>query len=386
MDPIVTRNTWAVVNLQNARKNFRAIRKKVGDKTKIMAIVKANAYGHGFPMVQALVEEGADLLGVAFVEEALALRRQGLEDIPIFILGTTMISEIAELVNNRLTPGVYQYDFAKALSDYLSETKQQVSTPYPIHIKIDTGMGRLGYTPQEAVNEILKIAALPHITIEGLYTHLATADEADKTFTELQVQRFHQVVQDLKERGLNPPFIHLENSAGIIEFDKSVYKAVRPGIVLYGYYPSQEVHKENLPIKPVMSLYTRVTHLKTIAPGDSLGYGRKYIAKAPRQIATLPIGYADGFSRILSGKGYQVKIGEDFAPIVGNICMDQCMVDVTQIDEIAVGDRVEIFGEDYSAETMAKTLGTITYEVLCMVSARVPRQYLDASTNGSIEK
>lgn len=350
----------------------------MGSQTKIMAIVKANAYGHGFPMVQALVAEGADILGVAFVEEALALRRQGLKDIPLFILGTTMISEIAELVDNNVTPGVYQYEFAKALSDYLSNLKQQRPTPYAIHIKIDTGMGRLGYTPQEAVEEILKIAALPHIAIEGLYTHLATADEADKTFTQLQIQRFQKVVEDLKEKGITPPFIHLENSAGIIEFDKNFYTGVRPGIVLYGYYPSQEVHQENLPILPVLSLYTTITHLKTIAPGDSLGYGRRYIAESPRKIATLPIGYSDGLSRILSGKGYQVKIGDEFAPIVGNICMDQCMVDVTHLNKIAVGDRVEIFGEDYPADTMAQALGTIVYEVLCMVSARVPRQYIDA--------
>ncbi|NLN98413.1 MAG: alanine racemase [Eubacteriaceae bacterium] len=372
------RNTWAVVNLQNARQNFREIRKKVGTQIKIMAIVKANAYGHGFPMVQALVSEGADILGVAFVEEALALRRQGLKDIPLFILGTTMVSEIAELVDNNLTPGVYQYEFAKALSDYLSNLKQQRSTPYAIHIKIDTGMGRLGYMPQEAVEEILKIAALPHIAIEGLYTHLATADEADKTYTQLQIQRFQKVVEDLKEKGINPPLVHIENSAGIIEFAKNLYTAVRPGIVLYGYYPSQEVHTENLPILPVLSLYTTITHLKTIAPGDSLGYGRRYIAESSRKIATLPIGYSDGLSRILSGKGYQVKIGDEFAPIVGNICMDQCMVDVTHLDKVAVGDRVEIFGEDYPADTMAQALGTIVYEVLCMVSARVPRQYIDA--------
>ncbi len=369
------RNTWAVVNLKNARNNFRAIRKKVGDCIKIMAIVKADAYGHGFPMIQALVEEGADALGVAFLEEALTLRRQGLKDIPIFILGTTMTAEIPELVNNCITPGVYRYDFAKALSDYLSE--KQPSSPYPVHIKIDTGMGRIGLKSREAVEEIVKMAALPHITIEGLYTHLATADEADKTFTKQQVERFQKVFRDLNDRGITPPVVHIENSAGVIEFDDTLYTTVRPGIVLYGYYPSREVHKENLPILPVMSLYTTVTHLKTIAPGDSLGYGRRYIAEEVRKIATLPVGYADGFSRLLSGRGYCVKIGEAFAPVVGNICMDQCMVDVTDIDTVAVGDRVEIFGEDYPADTMATTLGTISYEVLCMVSARVPRIYID---------
>lgn len=364
------RPTRAVISLDNFLHNYQQIKKRAAGK-KICGVVKADAYGHGLDCVELLQDEGVDCLAVAFIEEGIALRQRGIDRVPILILGHTAAERADELIEWDITPAVYQYDVARAISDAALAQGRR----HPVHIKVETGMGRIGIDWQEAAREIEKIAALPGIRVEGLFTHFATADEADKTFTHEQLRRFATVVKELEARGIDIPVRHVENSAALMDFEHNVFDMVRPGIILYGHYPSDAVKKGNLDIRPVMRLMSKVTHIKTLKPGDSVGYGRAYTAAEPRLAATVPVGYADGYSRILSGKGTEVYIGGHRAPVIGNICMDQCVVDITDVPGVKVGDDVELFGEHISAEEIAGKLGTISYEVTCMVNKRVPRVY-----------
>lgn len=365
------RPTWAEIRLDDLLFNLNQIRKKVGEETKIMGVVKSDAYGHGFDAAELLQDEGVEYLAVAFLDEGIALRQKGIDRCGVFILGTTEEEQIPELVEWDITPAVYQMDFARALSDYCQET----GDVHPVHIKIDTGMGRIGLRWDEAVPVIVEMSKLPGIRIEGLFTHFATADCVDKTFTHEQLRRFATVVKDLSDLGIEVPLKHVENSAAIVDFDKTVFNMVRPGIILYGHYPSDEVQKERFELKPVMSLKSRIVNIKTIHAGDTISYGRKFTAEEDRIIATLPIGYADGYTRMLSGKGAEVWIKGQRAPVVGNICMDQCMVDITGLQDIQRHDEAELFGENIPVEDLAERLGTISYELLCMVNKRVPRVY-----------
>ncbi|MDD4509196.1 MAG: alanine racemase [Eubacteriaceae bacterium] len=365
------RPTWAEINLENLIYNLNGIKKLVGPGATIIGVVKADAYGHGIEVVETLQDEGIDTFAVAFLDEAIALRQKGIDRSSIMLLGFTAEDTIPDLVEWDIEPTVYQYDFAKALSDCcVSE-----GCVCPVHVKVDTGMGRIGWQWHEAVEAIAQIAELPGITIKGMFTHFATADCADKTFTHLQLSRYAEVVKGLKERGITIPLKDVENSAAIMDFEKTIFNGVRPGIILYGLYPSDEVKKERLLLKPVMTFKTRIVHIKTIHAGDSLGYGRKYIATEDRVIATLPVGYADGYTRMLSGKGAEVWIKGQRAPVVGNICMDQCTIDITDLEDVTLFDEVELFGENLSVDELANKLGTINYELVCMVNKRVPRVY-----------
>ncbi len=365
------RPTWAEINLESLISNINGIKKLAGPGATLIGVVKADAYGHGVEVAETLQDEGVDHLAVAFLDEGIALRQKGIDRAAIMLLGFTDVDAIKELVDWDIEPAVYQYDFAKALSDYCVAENRV----HPIHIKVDTGMGRIGYRWDEAVEAIVRIAALPGIRIQGLFTHFATADHADKTYTHTQLKRYAQVVKGLREHGIDIPLKHVENSAAIMDFDKTIFNGVRPGIILYGLYPSDEVKKERLPLKPVMRFMTKIVHIKTIHAGDSLGYGRAYVATEDRRIATLPVGYADGYTRMLSGKGAEVYIKGQRAPVVGNICMDQCTVDVTDLEDVALFDEVELFGEHISVDELAEKLGTINYELVCMVNKRVPRIY-----------
>jgi alanine racemase len=365
------RPTWAEIDLDHAVLNLQAIKKRVGPGAKLIAVVKADAYGHGIELTQTLQDEGVDMMAVAFLDEAIALRQKGIDRCDIMILGLTAKDEIPDLVEWDIQPAVDSLDFARALSEY--NVKNGTTTR--IHVKVDTGMGRIGFRWDEAVPAITEMAELPGIELYGLFTHFATADEKDKRFTELQMKRYLDVVRGLKKNGVDIPFKHVENSAAIVDFGKTVFNAVRPGIILYGLYPSDEVKKENLKLRPVMTFKTTVMHLKTIHAGDSCGYGRKFIADSDRKIATLAVGYADGYTRMLSGKGAEVYLRGHRAPVVGNICMDQCTVDVTDVPDVAVGDEVELFGPHIPVEELADKLGTINYELVCMVNKRVPRLY-----------
>ena len=373
----------AIVDLDAIASNIKNIRAKVDKNSGIIGIIKADAYGHGsVETAKVLLDNGADWLAVAVVDEGLNLRKNGITA-PILLLGYTPELRLNDVINNGFIQTVYSYDTAKKLSDAASALGKKAV----IHIKIDTGMGRIGYrVNEESADEIVKISKLPNIDVNGMFTHFSTADEADKAYTLEQYNKFVKMNDMLEERGLHIPVKHAANSAAIMDFDNMMFNMVRPGIILYGAYPSDEVKKENLSLSPAMSIKTHVSYVKDVNEGDSISYGRKYTAPSKRRIATIPVGYADGFIRAYS-KGGKVRVRREYAPIVGRICMDQFMVDVTDIDGVEVNDEVVLMGKqgdkEITADFIASVLDTINYEVFCTLSKRVPRQYIQ---NGKIVK
>ncbi|OPJ55252.1 alanine racemase [Alkalithermobacter paradoxus] len=373
---IESRPTWAEININNLRDNFRSIKKIVKKDTKICGVVKANAYGHGSVHVaNVLIQEGVDYLAVATFEEAIELRNNNI-NIPILCLGYIKDSDLEKAISNDIDITVYSYSIANELSKVAINLEKSAN----VHIKIDTGMSRLGFKADDkTVDTIERIHNLPNINIIGIYTHFARADEIDKSFTHSQFKEFMYIVEKLENKNINIPIKHVSNSAGIIDFPEYHLDMVRAGIVLYGHYPSEDVNKEALLLKPVMTLKTTVSNIKTLGEGRGVSYGHTYKVNETTKVATLPIGYADGFTRMLSGK-VDVKINGYKSPIIGRICMDQCMAKV-DVDDIKVGNVVEIFGEDEDLriERFGKVLGTINYELLCMISRRVPRVYLEGN-------
>ena len=377
------RPVWMEVNLDNLAYNVRQIKNNIKDPTLIMGIVKADAYGHGAAEVaRVLLEEEVKRLGVAVLDEAIALRQEGI-DVPILILGYTPPQLFDKVLEYRITPTLYNYQDALKLSELASKNGSSVK----VHLKLDTGMGRIGMIPgQDSLDMVSNIYKLPGIIIEGIFTHFSVADEKDKTYTREQFKKFTEFVSALKERGIDIPLRHAGNSAASIDLPETHLDMVRPGVILYGLYPSDEVEKERLSLKPLATLKTVIAHVKTVPPGTSVGYGRKYISAGERVIATLPIGYADGYTRLLSGKA-SVLVHGVRAPLAGNICMDQCMIDVTGIEDVKVGDEVVLIGrqgdEVIPAEELASLLGTINYEIMCMIGKRVPRVYIK---DGKVQK
>lgn len=373
----------AIVDLDAIASNIKSIRAKVDKNSGIIGIIKADAYGHGsVETAKVLLDNGADWLAVAVVDEGLNLRKNGITA-PILLLGYTPELRLNDVINNGFIQTVYSYDTAKKLSEAASALGKKAV----IHIKIDTGMGRIGYrVNEESADEIVKISKLPNIDVNGMFTHFSTADEADKSYTLEQYNKFVKMNDMLEERGLHIPVKHAANSAAIMDFDNMMFNMIRPGIILYGAYPSDEVKKENLSLSPAMSIKTHVSYVKDVNEGDSISYGRKYTAPSKRRIATIPVGYADGFIRAYS-KGGKVLVRGEYAPIVGRICMDQFMVDVTDIDGVEVNDEVVLMGrqgdKEITADFIASVLDTINYEVFCTLSKRVPRQYIQ---NGKIVK
>ena len=371
-----TRPAIVEINLDNLAHNIKNIRKKVGKDTLIMAIVKANGYGHGAVEVSKIfLANGADRLGVSILQEGIELRKAGIKS-DILILNYTSATLYKNIVKYNLTQNIYSYRDAKALSDVAVSLKKDVN----IHIKIDTGMARVGFSPDDrSIKDIIKISKLPNIKIEGIFTHFARADEEDKSFTDLQFERFINIIEKLEEEGVYIRIKHASNSAASMDIEKYNLNRIRPGIILYGHYPSEEVKKDNLYIKPAMTLKSSISHIKTVEEGSGISYNHAYITEDKRKIGTLPIGYADGYSRILTGKS-QVFINGKRVEVVGKICMDQMMIDVTDIDSVKIGDEVILFGyeeKNYpTVEEVACWLGTINYEVVCMISRRVPRVYI----------
>ncbi|MBU3198015.1 alanine racemase [Clostridium estertheticum] len=369
------RPAWAEVDLDKLAHNMREIRRVTKSK-KIMAVVKADAYGHGaVDVAPVLLENGADSLAVAMLSEAMELRRSGIE-CPIMILGFTPPELIDNLLKYNIEQTVFSYEFAKQLSKMAQDENKTAK----IHIALDTGMGRIGFLPSdESVQEVYKISLLPNVTIEGIFCHFSTADEKDKTYTNIQVKKFDEFYQKLKAKKVYINTRHIANSAAIIDLPEIHYEAVRPGIIIYGYYPSDEVNKEKLDLLPAMTLKTNVVHIKTLPPGEYVGYGREYKTDKESVIATLPIGYADGYTRLLFQKA-KVIIKGKFAPVIGKICMDQCMIDITNINGVKVGDEVILIGEDennkFNADIVGGLIGTISYEIVCMIGKRVPRVYI----------
>lgn len=369
----VTAPTWAEINLDNIKFNLNNIRKLLKKDTKVCGIVKANAYGHGSVMVAKLLEQqNVDYLGVARLEEAIELRQNDIK-LPILCLGYVPEESLDIAIKNNITLTVFSLEMANKINDLASRIKQKVL----VHIKIDTGMTRIGFQVNEStIEEISKINQLEFIELQGIYTHFATADEQNKEFANLQIDRFKFIIESLKNKGIIIPLKHISNSAGIIDFDDIDFDMVRCGIVLYGHYPSEEVKKSNIDLKPAMTLKTRIAHIKEVETNTGISYGLKYKTTNNEKIITIPIGYADGFTRMQNNP--KVYIKDKAFDVVGRICMDQCMVKIDKDIDIKVGDEVIIFGEgNKNVELISNDLGTINYEVLCMISRRVDRVYME---------
>ena len=364
-------NTRVKIDLDIIERNFDAVREKAG--VPVMAVIKADAYGHGAIQVGRLLQDKCAFFGVSSIHEALELRQAGL-DTPILILGQTPAAAFPTAIRQGIRPTIYHYEAAQALSDAAAEA----GITAPFHFAVDTGMSRIGFqVTEEAADICAAIARLPGIRAEGIFSHFATADCADLGRSHAQAALFDQFVGMLKQRGVQIPIRHLDNSAGLMNFPNH-YEMVRSGIVTYGMYPSDEVARELLPLEPALQWLSRVTHIKTLEAGREISYGGTYVTTRPTVVATIPVGYADGYRRGLSGR-FHVLIRGKKAPILGRICMDQMMVDVTEIPGVELNDRVVLVGryddEEITVEQMAQALDTINYEIVCGISRRVPRLY-----------
>jgi alanine racemase len=375
-----SRPTWAEIDLDALAHNFHEIRNHLGPNIKILAAVKANAYGHGaVDCSRRLQNEGADWFGVALPEEGIELRKSGI-DTPILCLGGFWDGQQDICTKYHLTPVVYRRDMIEALNQAAAQRKEIVD----VHLKIDTGMGRLGVQP-EALNEFCKaLRGFANVRVDGLMTHLAAADEAEQSdFTNQQLEQFQQAVTAFREQGFAPTYIHAANSAGLFSFSKSWGNMVRPGGTLYGF--ADDVLPAGVaapPLQPVMSLHTRIMLLKKVARGAKLGYGCTFETERDSVIATVPIGYDDGYRRALSNRGRVIVRGR-FAPVVGRVSMDLTLIDVTEVPEVELNDQVTLLGAQgnlaIKAEELGERAGTISYEITCGISNRVPRKYLTES-------
>lgn len=368
---------YAEINLDAICQNVQNAMDKVGKDTKMMAIIKTDAYGHGaIPVARALNEIGVYAFGIATVQEAVSLRKAGIQN-PLLILGYVFPQDYPLLLDFDIMHAVFQYADAKALSDFAVSCGKTAK----IHIKIDTGMGRIGMQPTtESLAEIERIAALPNLAIDGIFTHFACADEADKASVNRQVDTFLHFLSALEKRGVQIPLRHMCNSAGIIEFADGFLNITRSGIMTYGLYPSQEVHKANLELHPALQLKSRVAFVKTVGKGFPVSYGSTFVTNREKTvIATVPVGYGDGYPRALSNKG-RVLLHGQYAPIIGRVCMDQMMIDVTDIPNVHQGDAVTLVGTDgenrISVEEVADAAYSFNYEFCCGIHKRVPRVYI----------
>jgi alanine racemase len=373
-DEGVIRDTRAVIDLSAVARSIRGIRGLVGDRVRIMAVVKADGYGHGAVQVaRTAISAGATHLGVAYAQEAVEICRAGLSA-PILILGAAPPESIETVLKYGLAQSVCDTESPKALS-----AASPVERPARVHVKVDTGMGRIGVTPAETPDYIAFLRRLPNLVIEGIFTHFPKSDEADPAFTNRQIEQFTGLLKELSARGINIPIRHMANSGGVLAFPASYLDMVRPGIMIYGLYPSREVRR-SIPLTPAMSLVTRIRFLKRVPGGTPISYGGTFVTSAETDVATLPIGYADGYRRLLSNN-YEVLVRGKRAPVIGRVCMDMTMVDVTHIKEAAVGDEVVLMGRQGTAEIstdeMAEKLSTINYEITCLVGRRVPRVYVN---------
>ena len=374
------RSAWAEINLINLEHNLRSIAAKVGFDKEIIAVVKADAYGHGSVKVaQTLHDNGVRTFAVSSIEEALTLREGGIKDkIVLFCLVPDICADI--VIEHDLIPMISNFSSAKAFSDAAESAGTTVSG----FVAIDTGMGRIGFltddeNADDSIEEIVQISKLPAFEIRGLFSHFSCADCEDQSFSAQQQERYKNFAGRLEEKGISPEINTFANSAAVLELPGAYFQAVRPGIILYGAYPSRDVHKENLSLLPVMSVKARVAYLKNVGAGVSVSYGRKFVTERPSTIATVTVGYADGLPRRYSGNGYVLIQGQK-VPIIGNICMDQCMIDVTDVDGIKVGDEVVIMGSEGShsitADDIADSSGTINYEILCGFGKRLPKVFI----------
>lgn len=364
--------TEAAIDLDAAEHNFNVTRAKLPENVKLLCVIKADAYGHGAVPLAKLFEGRADFYGVACIEEAIELKKAGIKT-PVLILGAVPKEFYSDIVKYDIRVPIFNLEDAKALS---AEAIRQSKTA-PFHFCVDTGMSRIGFqVNKESADTCLEITKLPNIEADGLFSHFATADEKDLSKAIAQRDKFKEFIKLLEERGINIPIKHINNSAGIMNFDE-YFDMCRMGIILYGLYPSHEVDENLLKIKPVMEWRAHITHIKELEPGREISYGGTYKTGETRRIATIPVGYADGYPRCLSNKG-KVLINGEFAPITGRVCMDQFMVDITGIDA-KVGDTVVLVGKsgskELSMEEVSESAYSFNYELPCRVARRVPRTY-----------
>lgn len=366
----------AEINLDAAAYNFRSMKENLTEGTKIIAVVKTDGYGHGAVPIARMAEEYDDIWGfaVALAEEAFLLRRAGIRK-PILILGFTFPDACEEIVRQEIRPAVFTWQAAKQFSE---EAVRQKKTAY-LHIKVDTGMSRIGLPDRaDSADLVRRISELPGVEIEGLFTHFARADEQDKTNAREQLTRYQAFSDLVRERGVDVRIHHVSNSAGIIDLPEANLDAVRAGISIYGLYPSAEVQHLAVPLAPVLTLKSHVAYIKEIEAGTAVSYGGTFVAEGPMRIATIPVGYGDGYPRSLSNKGF-VLIRGTRAQIVGRVCMDQLMVDVTGIPAAREGDLVTLIGSDgglsISMEDLGELSGRFHYELACDIGKRVPRRF-----------
>lgn len=370
-------STWAEIDLAALVHNFKEIKKRVGQEVGVMAIVKAQGYGHGIVQVsRVLEEEGVNYFGVTSPQEAFLLREGGIKS-SILILGPTMLDQAKEIIEKDITQTICTKEMAHTLAGECKRLKKRLK----VHIEVDTGMGRTGVPYQRALKLIEEVIKIPELEAEGIFTHFSTADEEDKSFTREQIKRFKEVLEKLGEEKIDIPFKHAANSAGVLNFPEGYFNMVRPGLALYGIYPSGYISR-SLDLHPVMSLKSEVIYLKRVSKGATISYGKTYVTNKNTTIAILPIGYKDGYNRLLSNKGEVILKGKRVR-IAGRVCMDQTIIDVGEVPDVKVGDEVVLIGkqgrERVSVEEIAKKVDTVPHEVVCRIAERVPRIYLKNS-------
>jgi len=364
--------TWIEVDLNAIEHNLKTIKGLVGSGTKILAIVKADAYGHGAVKVgQTLEQSGTDMLGVAFSREGIELRKNNI-NIPILILNSVLSEQIEDVVQHSLSVTVNSLD----ISNEISMTAKKYHRNIRIHVEIDTGMGGTGVCPDKALPFIKALLLIENLEIEGVFTHFNSSEEEDKSFTYEQNRKFKEVIKQLENEKISIPLIHAANSAAILDIPDSYFNMVRPGLILYGIFPSNYVLR-NIELKQAMSFKARIINLKRLDPGSVIGYGRTFEILQQTTVATIPVGYKDGFSRCFSSLG-KVLVHGKRVPIIGRVCMDRCFIDVTSLPDVEIGSEVILLGnqgnETISIESAAELIGTIPYEVVCNVGTKTPRK------------
>lgn len=375
---------YAKIDLDAVAWNMEQMKKNLKEGTEMVAVIKTDGYGHGAVQVASMLESYDYVWGyaVATLDEAVVLRAAEIQK-PILVLGCIFPDQYWEMLKYEIRVNVYTKEMAEAISALAVEKGEQAY----VHIKLDTGMARLGFSAEESsIEEIKEIAELPNLVLEGVFTHFAKADEEDKTFTMMQLEKFEWMTQRLEEEGVTFPYVHASNSAGIIDVRRADYNLVRAGIAIYGLYPSEEVDKEKVQLKPALSLKSHIAFVKDIPAGTPVSYGGDFVSEHQMRIATIPIGYGDGYPRSLSDTGYVLIRGKK-APIIGRICMDQFMVDVSDIPEVKFGDKVTLIGRDQEeylpVEKLSELSGRFNYEFVCDLGKRIPRVYVQ---DGKVEE
>ena len=375
---------YAKIDLDAVAWNMEQMKKNLKEGTEMVAVIKTDGYGHGAVQVASMLESYDYVWGyaVSSLDEAVVLRAAEIQK-PILVLGCIFPDQYWEMLKYEIRMNVYTKEMAEAISALAVEKGEQAY----VHIKLDTGMARLGFSAEESsIEEIKEIAELPNLVLEGVFTHFAKADEEDKTFTMMQLEKFEWMTQRLEEEGVTFPYVHASNSAGIIDVRRADYNLVRAGIAIYGLYPSEEVDKEKVQLKPALSLKSHIAFVKDIPAGTPVSYGGDFVSEHQMRIATIPIGYGDGYPRSLSDTGYVLIRGKK-APIIGRICMDQFMVDVSDIPEVKFGDKVTLIGRDQEeylpVEKLSELSGRFNYEFVCDLGKRIPRVYVQ---DGKVEE